>query len=66
MARIIFRKTFQFIDGRFYVKPWIIPLNDKKNMIRLIKRINNPCICRILCKAIKTKLLFHSQTITRA
>ena len=44
-----------------YAKPWMIPINDKKNMIKLIKKkVNNPCISKNLCKAIKDKLSFKS------
>ena len=41
-----------------YAKPWMIPLNDKKNMIKLIERVNKPCICKNLCKAIRNNLSF--------
>ena len=58
MARVIFRKTFQFINGDSYAKPLMIPINDKKNMIKLIEIVNKPCIGKNLCKAIKDKLSF--------
>ena len=47
----------------------MIPLNDKKNMIRLIKRVNKTCIYRNICKAIKDNLSFkpwknHNKIVT--
>ena len=48
-----------------YAKPWMIPINDKKNMIKLIKIVNNPCIDKTLCKASKDHLSFKSHGITR-
>ena len=66
MARVIFRKTFSFINGDFYVKPWMISINDKENVIKLIEIVNKSCIGKNLCKAIKNNLSFNNiQDITR-
>ena len=46
-----------------YAKPWLIPLNDKKNMIELMKRVNKPCIDKNLFKAIQNNGSFHIQDI---
>ena len=47
-----------------YAKPWLIPLNDKKNMIELMKRVNKPCIDKNLFKATKNNGSLHIQDIT--
>ena len=60
MARVIFRKTIQYSLVDYYAKPWLIFLNDKKNVIELIEKVNKPCIGKNLCKAIKDKLSFKS------
>ena len=65
MARVIFRQTFQCSMVDYCAKLWMIPINDKKNMIRLIKIVNNPCIGKNLCKAIINHLSFNIQDITR-
>ena len=59
MARVIFRKTFQCSMVDYHAKPWMIPINDKRNLIKLIETVNNPCIGEDLCKAIKNNLSFN-------
>ena len=65
MARVIFRKTFSFINGDSYAKPWMIPINDKENVIRLLEIANKSCIGKNLYKAIIIILSFKVQGITR-
>ena len=53
---------FNMVD--YYSKPWTIPINNKKNMIRLIETVNNPCIGNNPCKAIKSISSYNIQDIT--